>query len=203
MQVSEPTHGPEDRTKKLFPYLSCQVFAVSDIRQTCVRKRVRPCAPRSIQKTLMTLGAVPGCVIRASNYPLGAKIWSLQQNTPDFAQIDETDFGEVLIGITSSQDPFVNKYFDAFAPPLVPNLIEAVLSHYCQMATISASTLPPRLKRGGAEWQTSAPQKNQEGWDRSVVLFRAFRLTLASFSSFTPNPAATSSWQGAGHEEIR
>src|SRR5216683_1075438 len=97
MQGSEPTHRPEDRTKKVFPYLTCQVFAVSDIRRTCVRKRVRPCAPRSIQETLMTLG-------------------------------------EVLIGVTSSQEPFANKYCDAFAPRLVPQLVAAVLSHYCKIS---------------------------------------------------------------------
>src|SRR6266404_1418318 len=90
MQGSEPTHRPEDRTKKVLPYLPCQVFAVSDICRTCVRKRVRPCAPRSIQKTLMTLGAVPSFVIWASNYPLGAKVWAFQENTPDFTRILES-----------------------------------------------------------------------------------------------------------------
>src|ERR1700720_4609871 len=134
MQVSEPTHRPEDRTKKVFPYLGCQVFGVSDIRRTCVRKRGRPCAPRSIQETLMTLGSVPRCIIWASNYPLGAKIWTLQRNTPDFTRIDEADFGEVLIDVTSSQEPFANKYFDAFTPQLVPQLVAAVLSHYCKIS---------------------------------------------------------------------
>ena len=133
VQGSEPTHRPEDRTKKVFPYLTCQVFAVSNIRRTCVRKRVRPCAPRGIQKTLMTLGAVPRCIIWASNYPLGAKIWTRQQNTPDFTRIDEADFGEVLIGVTSSQEPFANKYCDAFAPRLVPQLVAAILSHSCKI----------------------------------------------------------------------
>ena len=81
----------------------------------------------------MTLGAVPRFVIWASNYPLRAKVWAFQENTPDFTGIDEQDFGEVLIGVTSSQEPFANKYCDAFAPRLVPQLVAAVLPHYCKI----------------------------------------------------------------------
>jgi poly-gamma-glutamate capsule biosynthesis protein CapA/YwtB (metallophosphatase superfamily) len=42
----------------------------------------------------MTLGAVPSFVIWASNYPLRAKVWVLQRNTPDFMRIDEASFVE-------------------------------------------------------------------------------------------------------------
>jgi len=42
----------------------------------------------------MTLGAVPSFVIWASNYPLRAKVWAFQENTPDFTGIDEADFVE-------------------------------------------------------------------------------------------------------------
>lgn len=31
-------------------------------------------------------------VIWASNYPLRAKVWAFQENTPDFIRIDEADF---------------------------------------------------------------------------------------------------------------
>ena len=99
----------------------------------------------------MTLGAVPRCIIWASNYPLGAKIWTLQQNTPDFTRIDEADFGEILIGVTSSQEPFANKYCDAFAPRLVPQLVAAVLSHYCKIGhhfSLYPSTSPEKGKGG-------------------------------------------------------
>src|SRR5450432_2813736 len=102
-KISEPAHRPDDRTKKLFPYLRCQAFAVRDIRRPCVRERVRPCAPRGIQKTLVTFGAIPSFVILTSNYPLGAKIWALQRNTPDFIRIDEGTSRKARISTISSQ----------------------------------------------------------------------------------------------------
>src|SRR5712692_737275 len=99
----------------------------------------------------MTLGAVPSFVIWASNYPLRAKVWAFQENTPDFTRSTKQISGEILIGVTSSQEPFANKYCDAFAPRLVPQLVAAVLSHYCKIGhhfSLYPSTSPEKGKGG-------------------------------------------------------
>jgi hypothetical protein len=71
----------------------------------------------------MTLGAVPGFVISASNYPLGAKIWVLQKKYPrDFARIDEANCEEALTSVASSQEPV--------GPRIVPKRVEKVGSYY-------------------------------------------------------------------------
>src|SRR5258706_5452989 len=104
LKIPEPKHGPVDRTKKLFPYLGRQVFDVRGIRRACVRERVWPCAPRCVQKTLVTFRALPSFVVWASNYPLRAKIWALQRNSLGFTRIDAETSCKALISTMSSQD---------------------------------------------------------------------------------------------------
>jgi len=53
----------------------------------------------------MTLGAVPGFVIWASNYPLRAKVWAFQENTPDFTRIDEADFWRLSLAQQAVKTP--------------------------------------------------------------------------------------------------
>jgi hypothetical protein len=89
-------------------------------------------------------------------------------------------FGEVLIDVTSSQEPFANKYFDAFAPQLVPQLVAAVLSHYCKigpLVTILATALARRLKREKAECKHSVRKS------RCMGPFQTFELPVSEISA--------------------
>ncbi len=122
LQVSTPTHRPQDGTKQLFPDLRCEAFIVRNTNYTSVRKCVGPCDPRSVQETLMTLGALPNCTVCASNHPLGAKFSALQRNIPEFTRIDEdeADCREVLTRPDKQSRAAAKKYFDAFVPWTVP-----------------------------------------------------------------------------------
>jgi hypothetical protein len=59
--------------------------------------------------------------IWAGDYPLGARVWTLQENTPDFTRIDEGISGKALTGATRSQDPTTKNI-------LMPLFLELFLS---------------------------------------------------------------------------
>jgi hypothetical protein len=78
MQVSKPPHRPQDRTQKFFPDFNCQAIAIRNILSKGVGKRAGPDVTRGIQELLMAFRAAPRFTIRASNYPLGARVWAFQ-----------------------------------------------------------------------------------------------------------------------------
>lgn len=77
----------------------------------------------------MTFGALRSFVVWASNYPLGAKVWTFQRNTQDFNRLDEGISDKALTGATSSQGPATKIYFDAYEPGTVPKLVGDLSSH--------------------------------------------------------------------------